>query len=334
MPDPTVTLKVGGLALTSFDSITIERNLDSFADSFVLTTKTSPEIRAKIRPKGYEPCEVWMAGQKIITGTIEQPDVSMATLALNIEGRSLAGAMLDGNIKGAVQFGNQTLGAVARTLADPFGVTVSLPQGDSTPLGQQVVAGDGDSPASFLQRLGLDMGWLWRSDASGQLVMHKPPTKGPVVARLVEGQGIFLDCRLGLNGTGLFSEYNVVQQMGGWENIPGQALDASIPSYRMKRRTGSDGNPREVKKAALMDKSLALNSALGIEVDVGDWTTDAGIVWEPGQFVEVTAPSCWLDNPTIFQISGVPFSLTNGGRLATLRLMLPGTYTGEAVLPW
>ena len=178
MPDVSVALKVGGQTLTSFDALTINRALDSFADSFSFSTQTSPALRAKIKPKGYEPAEVWMAGQKTITGRIEKADASMSSLAMGIEGRSLPGPMLDGSIIGAVQFGNQTLGQVARKLTAPFGVTVSLPQGDSATLGAQVVAGDGDSPAGFLQRLGTDMGWIWRSDASGQLVLHRPATKG------------------------------------------------------------------------------------------------------------------------------------------------------------
>jgi prophage tail gpP-like protein len=335
MPDaPVVTLKVSGVELTSFDGLTIDRNFDNLVDSFAFSIQSTAEIRARIRPAGYESCEVWISGQKVLTGQIEKPAPTMADASLSIEGRSLAGPMVDCNIKGAVQFGNQTLASVARTIATPFGVTVSLPQGDSAKLGAQVVAGDGETAGGFLQKIALDMGWLWRSDASGFLALHRPAAKGSPVARLVEGKGSFKDCRLIVDGTGLFSEYEVRAQVGTFEAIKDTVTDSKIRPYRPKIITGTDGSFRDIKAKAKMARSLAVSAAVSIEVDVGDWTTDDGVLWEPGQFVEVTAPTCYLDSPTLLQIAGVPLTLAGDGRRATLRLVLPGTYTGEAVLPW
>lgn len=334
MPDVAIVLKVAGLELTSFDALTVERAYDQIADSFSFNTQSTSEIRKRIPPKGYTPCEVWIGGQLKIRGRIEKLTPTMSTADLGIEGRSLTGTLVDCSIKGPVQHGNQTLGSLARKLCTPFGVEVVLPQGDSKSLGEKVVSSDGDTPASFLQKLGLAMGWLWQGDLEGRLQLYKPALKGPVVARLVEGQGVFLDCRVTVDGTQLFSEYTVIQDIGWPDPIKGFVEDKTIPIFRPKLRTGSEANFRDIQKAATLDHALSLAAGLSIEVDVGDWTNDAGVVWDPGQFVEVTSPTCYLDNPTVFQIAGVTTKLDNGGRKATLRLAIPGAYTGEAVFPW
>lgn len=335
MPDSTiVTLKVGGLELTAWDGLTINRAFDQLADAFSFSCQSTPEIRSRIKLVGYESVSVWIGDKKVLTGTIEKPAPSMADASLGIEGRSLTGPMVDCNIKGAVQYGNQTLASVGRKIASPFGVTVSTPYGDSSSLGAVVVSSDGDTAASFLQRIALDMGWLWRSSPDGLLELHRPPAKGAPVARLVEGKGLFLDCRPVIDGTGLYSSYTVKAQVGSWEGISETIDDPKIKTYRPKIITGTDGSFRDVKAKARMERSLAVSAAVGIEIDVGEWTTDDGVLWEPGQFIEVTAPTCWFDRPTLLQIAGVSLTLDSGGRRATARCILPGTYTGEAVLPW
>lgn len=335
MPDTTVTLKVGGLELSDWDGLTINRAMDDMVDSFAFDTQTSPEIRARIKPVGYEPVEVYIGDENIITGKLDKPSASMASAALTIEGRSPAGQLVDCNIKGAVQFGNQTLGTIGRKIAAPFGVRVVTPLGDSARLGDQVVTSDGDTAAGFLQRIGLDMGWLWRSFPDGALALHRPDAKGPPVARLVEGQGVFMDCRLSVDASALYSDYTVKAAVGSWESVTDNATDSKVRLYRPKIITGTDGSFREVGAKAKMERALAVSAAVSVEVDVGDWYTDDGVLFEPGQFLEVTSEtSLWLTRPILFQIAATSMSLSGSGRLATLRLILPGTYSGEAVLPW
>lgn len=338
MPDPIITLKAGGLELTSFDALTVQRDLDAMADAFSFTCPSRPEIRAAIKPKGYTPAEVWFGSSRIITGLIDKPSSSMAQASLSLEGRSLSGQLVDCSMPtGRTQWGKLTLGALGGELARPFGLTVSMPQGDSAKLGDPVVSQDTDTPAAFMQRLAQDMGWLWHANTAGMPELIRPNPKGKPMANLVEGLGSFLDLGVSADGTGLYSLYEVVTTMGGWDKHPtGTATDPGVRLFRPHRRTGSDANDLAAKQSAAMDRGQSFAAAIGLQAEVGDWTSDAGEMWEPGRLITVNAPTCWIERPFLLMIAGVTFTLDASGRRASLRLILPGTYSGElpGVWPW
>lgn len=338
MPDPIVTLKVGGLELTNFTALTIQRDIDAMADAFSFTCPNQKEIRDRIKPRGYTPAEVWFGSSRIITGRIDKPGGSLAASELTLEGRPLSGQLVDCSMPTQrSQWGKLTLGALGRELVQPFGLTVSLPQGDSAKLGDPVVSTDTDTPAAFMQRLAQDMGWTWHANTAGMPELIRPAIKGAPMANLVEGLGSFLDIAPSFDGTGIFSDYEVVTTMGGWDKFPtGKANDPGVKLFRPHRRTGSDANDKAAKLSAEMDRGKALSAAFGVPAEVGDWTSDAGEMWEPGRFVTVYAPSMWFNRVTLMQIAGVTLTLDASGRRASLRLVFPGLSQGlmPEVWPW
>lgn len=330
-----VTLRAAGLTLDNWDALTVTRSLDEFVDAFSFSCQSRADLRARIKPMAYTPAEVWFGDRKIITGKIEKPSASMASSALNFEGRSLAGAMVDCQTKGAVQFGNQTLYQIGRAVAGPFGVTVKAPSLGNPSLGPVIVTNADEGAAAFLQRCATDTGYLWHSDADGNLVIDKPSGKGAPVARLVEGKGLLLDVGFSVDGTALFSEYAVSHQVGSWPD-PAKAVAKGIPGPYRPTRKNSATTFREVEAAAAQLRAQSITGAISIDATVGDWTTDDGVLWEPGQLVELVAPTCWIDKPFALLVAGVTLTLSGAGRRATLRLVLPGAYSGELpeVWPW
>lgn len=331
-----VTLRAAGLTLDNWDALTVTRSLDEFVDAFSFSCQSRADLRSRIKPMAYTPAEVYFGDRKIITGKIEKPSASMASSALNFEGRSLAGAMVDCQTKGAVQFGNQTLYQIGRAVAGPFGVKIRTPALGNPALGPVIVTNADEGAAAFLQRCATDTGYLWHSDTEGHLVIDKPTGKGSPVARLVEGNGLLLDVGFSVDGTALFSEYTVTIQVPGWPNATtSTALGNPVIPYRPLRKNGSTSF-REVEAAAQKLRSDAIVKGITVDATVGDWTTDDGLLWEPGQIIELTAPSCWIDKPFALMVAGVTLTLSAAGRRAVLRLVLPGSYSGQLpeVWPW
>jgi len=343
MPDPIIKLKTSGLTLTSFDALTVQRDLDAFADSFSFTTQNRPDILKSIKPRGYQPAEVWFGEKKVITGTIEKHTATMSSGDLNLEGRSKTGVMLDSCMPPAPgytlsrhQWGGLTLGAVAKILAKPFGVTVSLPDGDTKPLTDPTVSTDGDKPGDWLQNLAHDKGWVFNADGDGQLELLRPDPNAQVMATIEEGKGSFLDCNVSVDSTAFFSQFLVVDTAGGFNSVIGNIKDPGVPVYRASLRTGSN-QLKELETAAKWDRASAYANAFGVSLEVGDWTNNDGLFWEPGLLVSLLCPSCWIFKTWKFMIAGVTYRLSSGeGRKATLRLVLPETYTGEVPksFPW
>ncbi len=337
MPDPVVTLRAGGLALTSWDALTIERNIDSMADAFSFTCPSSPEIRAKIKPRSYTQTTVEIDGQPVLTGRVEKVGGSTSSASLTMEGRSLPGVLVDVSIGAPNQHGGLTLGTLSRQLAAPYGLVVSTPQGDSKSLGDPVVSSPGDNVADFLMGLARDMGWLFTSSQLGALELLKANPNQPPVAVIVDGQGACLDVASSFDGTGVFSEYTVEHNLGVFENQKATAYDRSLPVFRPTIRDGSSGKPSEIQQAANWDRALALADAFTVSVTLSSWTNDAGLLFDPSQVVSIEAPSAYIERASLFLIAGVTFSLTaTEGRRAVLRCVLPATYTGEmpGVWPW
>jgi len=336
MPDPVVTLKAGGLSLTSFDALTIQRDIDAFSDAFSFTCPSRQEIRDRIKPRDYTKAEVWMDKTKILTGRVEKPMGSIKSATLNLQGRTLTGVMVDCNLGDPSIWSNLTLGYIGREKATLYGTTVSLPQGDSAKCGE-VSASPEDNLGDFLQTLAHDMGWLWHSNADGQLELIRPNPKAKPVASLIEGEGALQDVSTDVDGTKMWQDYHVTMDMGGWPGVEGRARDDGIPVHRFKQRSGGTGQPGQINQAAAWDRAHAIAEAVSISAVVSTWSTDSGLIWEPGQIINLKAPTAYINKTTSLMIAGVTFTLSKDeGFTTTLRLVLPTLYSGTVpeVWPW
>jgi prophage tail gpP-like protein len=336
MPDPIVTLKAGGLALTSFDALTIRREIDSIADAFSFTGASRPEIRARIKPRQYTPAEVWLDKTKVLTGQIEKIDTSLSGASINFEGRSKTGAMIECSLGEPSNWSNLTLGYIGGQKATLYGTKVSLPQGDSKPCGQTIGSPE-QTVADFLQTLAHDMGWLWHSNADGALELIRPNPKGKPVAALIEGQGALQDVAFSCDDTGMFQTYKATMQMGSWPALKASVTDPGIKVHRFIQRSGATGESHDIDRAARQDMAESIAKAFTMQVTLSTWTTDAGIPFEPGQIITLKAPSVYIDNVTAFMISSVEFGLAAGeGFKTTLNLVLPTLYSFDPIgaFPW
>lgn len=332
---PDIILRAGDLALTSFDALTIQRDLDAFADSFSFTMPSREDVRKAIKPRAYTPATVEFKDKPIITGRIEKISASMASATISLEGRSLAGSLVECSLGEPSNWSGLTLGAIARSRASLYGLSLSLPQGDSDKVGEAVGSPEGGI-ADFLQGLARDMGWLWHSAPNGALELIKPNGKGPVFASIAEGRGSFLDASMTSDDTAIFSHYKVTMQSGGYPDLNAIVYDMTLPIHRFKQRSGGSGAPPQVKKAAELDRALAIANALQINVTLGSWTNDSGALLEPGQIISLECPTCYINRPTLFLIAGVTLSLSASEYSSALRLVLPETYTGvmPEEYPW
>jgi prophage tail gpP-like protein len=143
MPDPVIALEVGGHSLRNWQALTITRDVDQLADAFSFATPADFDdalLRAALKPGLYNVARVRMDKQLLLTGTVEKPTPSGSVddRSVGVEGRSLAGAMIDCSIVAEAQrmvWRNNTLKQFAAIMAKPFGITVSDPTGDSKILG-------------------------------------------------------------------------------------------------------------------------------------------------------------------------------------------------------
>jgi prophage tail gpP-like protein len=336
-----VKIVVNGTEFAGWEGVTITRTLYTCADAFSLAAPWDPgqaDLVAAFRPFGYQPAAVSIDGDLLLTGRVEAvtATVNASDRAVNVQGRSLTGSLVDCAIDiGRFQFDGLTLGAIARQVCQPFGVTVVV--GTDSAKITEARAEPGDTPFAFMTRLAQDAGLLLTCDAQGRLVIDKVKAKGTPVAALVEGQGQVMSVSGSYDGTQRFSRYKVLQQQDGAPAITGTAEDKGVGIYRPSIDTGGEGDAKNVKQSVEWRRALALAGSIGMNVSLSGWRTPGGALWAPGQVVTLKAPGAYIISEAPFVVAEATLALdTSQGRTSSLGLVLPATYSGEVPgsYPW
>lgn len=339
MPNDTVELQINGVSLSGWDGVTIKRSIDTCADSFSVTSAldvTRPAIVGALKPFGYQTVTVKIGGDLVLTGRIESVDteVSADDSTVSVQGRSLTGSLIDCSIDiGKYNFNGLKLSAIARTICQPFGISVDA-QYDKTIA--EATAEPGQGAFEFLNRLAQDIGCLLTCDSAGKLVIRKYTAPPAPVASLSIGAGSLLSASASYDGTKRFSRYKLLQQQDGKPDLKGIADDSGISAYRPLVSTGADGNATEIQDAAKWRRALSLAESVVVSASVDGWRMDNGDLWEPGLAVTLKAPGCFISKDTVFLIAETDQKLTAGDMSTDMRLILPATYSGQmpGAYPW
>jgi prophage tail gpP-like protein len=358
MSDDVVKLTIGGLAFAGWEGLTITRSLDSCADAFSLSGPFDPSQADVVRafaPFGYQLATVEIDSDLVLTGRLEavSPSVNGSDRTIGVQGRSLTGVLVDCSIEGVgYQFQGLSLLAIAKKLAQPFGVEVLSVAGSGpafkTARGAVTVAEaeaalkdaraePGQAVFGYLSKIATSAGLLLTCDVKGRLVITKVQPGAAPVAALVEGTGAVMNVDSSFDGTARFSRYKVLQQQDGAPGISGSADDSGVPIYRPRVDTGAEGNSADIRKAAEWARALGLAGAVSVSVGLDGWRTPAGELWTPGQVVTLHAPGAFIMRETSFVVAEATLSLdASQGRTSALRLVLPETYSGTmpAGYPW
>jgi len=358
MPD-VVKLTIGGTTYSGWESVSIESALDTMADAFSMSGPFDPsraEMVSAFKPFGYQNVKLEIDDQLLLTGRIESvsPSTSESDRAINVQGRSLTGSLIDCQIDGqGYSFAGMSLKSIATKLAKPFGINVSSTAGigpvkakasaptttaDAAKPLDESRADPGQAVGDYLQSIAKPSGLLLTATETGDLLIMRPSASGAPVAALIEGIGHVKSVSASYNGTGRWSNYRVLQQQDGKTNITGKATDQAIKIYRPKVVTGSDGDAKSATKSAEMQRALSFAESIQVSVQVTGWRPGNGKpVWTPGQVVTLKAPGAFIMRETVFIIRRRTLTLdASEGRTSTLDLVLPSTYSGTmpGSYPW
>lgn len=339
MPD-VVRLGIGGTEFGGWEALTITRTLDSCADAFSLSAPFNPANQSVVnafRPFGYQRAEVKIDSELVLTGRIElvAPEVSARSRTINVQGRSLTGALIESSIDiGKGEFKGLTLAGIAREICKPHGIEVSA-KFDTSEI-KAAIPETGQTGFEFLAGLARSYGLLITCDARGRLVIDHVTSAAITVASLAEGDGVLMGATASYDGTQRFSKHKALAQSEGVSTYEGEAEDSGVGIYR-PRVAIADCEPGALKAAAEWARSLALSSSCQIAASVSGWRHPGGGLWAPGQAVTLKAPGAFILAESRFLIAEASLSLdTSGGRVSTLRLVFPETYRGAmpGSYPW
>lgn len=329
--EPIVTLRIGSLLHTGWQEVNIRLSLEQIADEFTLGLTERWTESNEIRPVvPGQACTVEIGDELVLTGYLDEvlPDYDAESHALQANGRSRASDLVDCSGK-EKRLDGLTLGQIARTLAQPFGIEVVDTVRDGKAFGSFVLE-DGQSPAEAIERAAQLRGARVVSDAQGRLVIVHAVQRRIKTALILgdnirKASGAFSD-------RDRFNQYIVEGQTPGGDDwsgtqASGPSSRAHDPRVRKPRSilivcdTPADGG--DCASRAELESRMRWAKGRGVTYTVSGWQNEQG-VWRPGDLVHVRDQYLGLDEEML--ISDVQLIEGLDGRRAELRVAPPDAF--------
>lgn len=208
-------LLVGGERYSGWQSLRITRGLERAAADFELAVSERWSLEENVwQILPGETCEIRFEDETVLTGYVDayRPSYDAQTHGVQLSGRSKTGDFVDSSVMvDGGQFKGMTVGAIARTLAEPFGIEVVVEfEGPPEP---EVQVQQGETCFALVERLSRLQELLVTDDALGRLVLTRAGA-GQSTTALRHGVNI-LAASADLDDSRRFSEYVVKAQRPG-----------------------------------------------------------------------------------------------------------------------
>lgn len=338
---PEIELLVGGRIHGGWEAIRVTRSIESMAGSFELTVSNrwgEPGEVWEILEE--DECQVSVDGEVVLTGHVERrrPQIAAEERSLTYYGRDRTAALVDSDVlldkwtlKGV------TIDQLARTLAEPHGIKVSvhpdliLPK----PRAQDAfTVSPGDGAFEVLTRASAIAGVLLVSDGKGGLLVTR---SGSAFALddLVEGENI-LAATGDFDSTQRYARYVVMAQIPGTDEAPGAGArvraEASDDAVRRRSRVlvvrpSSGVSTDYARRRADWEARVRAARAESVTVDVQGWRQRLGALWPLNALVTARIPFFGVNGTML--IADVENSASAAGPITRLRLVRPDAFTPE-----
>jgi prophage tail gpP-like protein/phage tail protein X len=334
-PDELAVI-VNGEAFKYWSSVSVLRTVDQM-DTFTLSAPTTDVFK----PLSFSLISVSIGGAPLFTGTVlnVQPTVGAYRQADDVDGYSLPGVLNDCTMPVSaypVEFNDQTLRAIANKVLLPFGLAATF-EGDPGATFDRVAMSEGEKVLTFLAKLAKQRGLVVGSSPTGALVFSAP-SAGIPVARLEQGSAPLVSVLPQFNPQDYYSDVTGIEPaILGLEGQTHTVKNTRLSSVLRPFTYIVDDTGQGDLKAAVEAKAARMfGGAVTYSANVTGWRDSRGDLWEPGATVQLNAPAAKVFGFYSFMIRAVTFRAGNGGRDATLELVLPDVFSGKipGSMPW
>jgi prophage tail gpP-like protein len=340
-----VEIQIDRQTYSAWEQVEIQRHLDNFAH----VTFTAPfephrrEFRDTFRPFTYKPLDLRVSQERLFTGTLlgVGPQVAPDSKTVEASGYSLPGVLDDANEPATafpLEFRGLTLRQIAQRICDPLGIGVVV-DGDDGAAFRKIAIKPDQKPKSFLVDLAQERGMVLSDTPGGSLLILRSAPTGRPVARFREGQSPAVAVTATFNPQDYYSEITGIAQTrpgrrGSTYTERNDKLPGVVrPLTFMPRDVKAPDLPAAVRaKVARMFANVAAYVVNGLPT----WRDPNGDLWRPNTTVTVEAPGAMVYRETEFLVRDVILRQDSGETSASLGLVLPGAFSGEAPprLPW
>ena len=345
-PD-VVTIVVGtSTTLSGWEDVRVTRSMEIFPSSFVLrVTERYPTDPTQIVINPSDPIKVMLGNDVVLTGYVDDyfAGISAHEHTIRITGRSTCMDMLDCSAgESPYQLNNTTLVKLATKLAQPYGVTVSAPDGDSATI--PIINVTVTEPAfEILEHIARWANFILMDDTGGNLVICRVGDAN-AASGFEQGENV-QEAAVTFSMQNRYTEIAATFLSNGFlldmPPAPG-APSAFIPfalgtqAKDMSFSKRADGQPRFrrlifvseqnqndatlARQRAQWEMARRIGRSQAVRLTCDSWRDQAGALWKPNTLAPVSLPALKLENVT-WLISTVVFVRDERGTTAELTLM-------------
>jgi prophage tail gpP-like protein len=349
-----VSIVIGSTAWGGWERVSITRGVETVPAFFSLIgTERYPDSGNEVDIKPGSPAVVRIGGDTVITGYAERIMRRLSTEehSVTLRGRSKLADLVDcSGFTQQWQFNNLTLLSMARIVCQPFGISVSAPDGDSAPIPSWMLVLT-ETGYEFIEEISRWAQKLPYDDENGNLVLaalgDNAHSSGVAEGQNVqEFESVADVSQVYSTISAIYQDTSILEDGGGTTDIPYlkdpstgkpiQAVDNHLPPrsdgqarYRPLLIISEQGNGMNnvVPKRVAWEMARRWGRSQEVRVTVDSWRDSGGTLWTPNWLVPVELPSAKLGQATLL-ITQVTYLRDAEGTRAILTLMPP-----EAMAP-
>lgn len=334
-----VTLTVNNKDYAGWKSVRIEVGLERIARSFELSVTEywpgSTDGARRITPGDL--VEIRIGDDLVCTGYVDATpiDYDAQSITIMIAGRSKTADLVDSSadVSGG-QFKNLSAKAIAKKLADPYGLLVVSEVATAAALTDHQIQ-QGETAFESLDRIAKQRQILITDNETGDVVLAAPGSSGTAYDALVFGENI-LSASAGFDFTDVYSVYTVKGQKSGADDSfakntaesIGTAVDSGVKRHRVLvvRQSGQADNATCQNRAAY-EQQIRRAKTSEIRYRVVGWRQSNGALWTRNTIVTINDPVMAMDNALL--ISEVIYTLDESGEITELVVIPPAAFATE-----
>jgi len=338
LPDAVTVFLSGGRVFEGWKSVTVRKNLESIADEFSLEIDDKYEASDENWPiKPGEFVKINIGSERVLTGRIDALDAgfSAGERSFSVQGRSLAGDLIDSSCDCEAEFNNIELKDLAEKLVAPFGIKVLI---SVTPkIITKFAIKPSESVFEALNRAARLQGFFWVSTNFGNINLTRA---GSTRSRTQLTEDInILSGSISIDVSERFSEYIVKGQSQGGINFSGtnasqpegKAQDAGITRKRPKIIIAEGSvTADQAKDRAEWEATSRIAKSTGVSLSVQGWRQEDKSLWAENQLVHIHSKFLGLFNDML--ITTVAHSQSNSGTTTDLTLVPKNSFSPEPVI--
>lgn len=339
-----VAVLIDGKRFRFWDKVRITRSIDTMAtfEFGAPFDHTAPGFREIFKPFTFKRVEITVGGESLFTGTMVpvNPVIENNRRVIAVSGYSLPGVLNDCTPPASsfpLEFDGQGLQDIATTLAAPFGISVEF-QADQGAIFDRVACEPGKKVLSFLIELAKKRNLVISDTSRGKLIFLKSATTGKPVARLQQGSTPVLSVTPTFNPQEYYSHITGIEPVivglpGSQFTVKNSRLEGVIRPMTFNVSDTKDANLKTAVEAKI---GRMFGNMVSYSVNVNTWRDPNGNLWTPNTTIMLIAPDAMIYNEYEFEIRSIDFDRDRSTEIATLNLIIPGSFDGKIpeVLPW